>query len=539
MVPYSSASKTFSNPSAALPHPIYSWDVSGPEPDDFLHAPDPPKTGRLLRSSGGLSRNYRGGLGQPFVLCSLRGLANVTTLFLVLVVILGLFLAYPVAIHFHDLHGPRGSEFNLGGINGTGQVPELPGFKALIDKATPTDAYERTGSDGRTWSLVFSDEFEVDGRSFYPGDDAYWEAQDFHYWATGDLEWYDPSAVTTADGKLVITLSKTENHGLDYMSGMLTGWNKFCFSSGYIEVSLSLPGSGSVAGLWPGVWMLGNLGRAGFGATTDGTWPYSYDTCDIGSFPRQMDHDGNPDSSTTDGWQGSYLSDLNGQRLSACTCPNSDHPGPNTGVGRGVPELDVLEAQVDLARAARNAPFGEGGGEVSQSFQVAPFNAHVQFLNSTPETIIVDPDITHFNSFTGTALQQSVSAVTQVSNNLYNGSGYSTYGVEFYSSPKTRDSSYINWYAHGKKSWGITAASLGADPVSEVSARLIPEEPMYLVINLGMSPSFEAQDFDHLVFPSRMYIDYVRVYQREDIIDSGENIGCDPSQYPTAKYINS
>lgn len=38
--------------------------------------------------------------------------------------------------------------------------------------------------------LVFSDEFETPGRSFYPGDDPYWEAVDLHNWATNDLEWY-------------------------------------------------------------------------------------------------------------------------------------------------------------------------------------------------------------------------------------------------------------------------------------------------------------------------------------------------------------
>jgi hypothetical protein len=30
--------------------------------------------------------------------------------------------------------------------------------------------------------LVFSDEFNTDGRTFYPGDDPYWEAVDLHYW---------------------------------------------------------------------------------------------------------------------------------------------------------------------------------------------------------------------------------------------------------------------------------------------------------------------------------------------------------------------
>ena len=32
--------------------------------------------------------------------------------------------------------------------------------------------------------LVFSDEFNVDGRTFYPGDDPFWEAVDLHYWGT-------------------------------------------------------------------------------------------------------------------------------------------------------------------------------------------------------------------------------------------------------------------------------------------------------------------------------------------------------------------
>jgi len=32
--------------------------------------------------------------------------------------------------------------------------------------------------------LVFSDEFNKEGRSFYPGDDPFWEAVDLHYWGT-------------------------------------------------------------------------------------------------------------------------------------------------------------------------------------------------------------------------------------------------------------------------------------------------------------------------------------------------------------------
>lgn len=47
--------------------------------------------------------------------------------------------------------------------------------------------------------------------------------------------------------------------------------------------------------------------------------------------------------------------------------------------------------------------------------------------------------------------------------------------------------------------------------------------------------SFQAADYKHLVFPSEMRIDYVRVYQRADVEDG---LSCDPPNYPTADYIN-
>jgi beta-glucanase (GH16 family) len=53
----------------------------------------------------------------------------------------------------------------------------------LIDSETPLEAYTKTSiEDGSEWDLVFSDEFNTDGRSFYPGDDPFWEAVDLHYW---------------------------------------------------------------------------------------------------------------------------------------------------------------------------------------------------------------------------------------------------------------------------------------------------------------------------------------------------------------------
>jgi len=60
----------------------------------------------------------------------------------------------------------------------------MSGNWGLIDPDTPQSAYtKKSYADSTTeLQLIFSDEFNVDGRSFYPGDDPYWEAIDLHYW---------------------------------------------------------------------------------------------------------------------------------------------------------------------------------------------------------------------------------------------------------------------------------------------------------------------------------------------------------------------
>lgn len=54
----------------------------------------------------------------------------------------------------------------------------------LIDLDTPKEfhAIPSKRDPSKKLQLVFSDEFNTDGRSFYPGDDPYWEALDLHYW---------------------------------------------------------------------------------------------------------------------------------------------------------------------------------------------------------------------------------------------------------------------------------------------------------------------------------------------------------------------
>lgn len=249
---------------------------------------------------------------------------------------------------------------------------------------------------------------------------------------------------------------------------MITTWNKFCFTTGIVEVSVSLPGDGVTPGFWPAVWTMGNLGRAGYGATTEGMWPYTYDACDVGTFPNQTDANGNPQVDATGGTDGGPLSFLPGQRLSACTCPSSDHPGPNVGTGRGVPEIDVFEAQINVELRQ---------GAVSQSYQVAPYNYQYAFNNASPATTIMDDSITTFNTYKGGVFQQAVSAVSLIDNTNYGGKQYATYGFEWWSDPKHRDQGHITWMSQGSPTWTITSDSVGKDDTSQISQRLISEEP--------------------------------------------------------------
>lgn len=132
---------------------------------------------------------------------------------------------------------------------------------------------------------------------------------------------------------------------------MLQTWNKFCFQGGMLEVKAQLPASmneksrnpdlarGPTAPVkelefypaWPGIWMMGNLGRAIFSASTQRMWPFSYNDCNEKVF------------------------NSSNQRISACD------PNPGFGLhpnqGRGAPEIDLIEG---------------GGSIVSSSIQVAP-----------------------------------------------------------------------------------------------------------------------------------------------------------------------
>jgi len=55
-----------------------------------------------------------------------------------------------------------------------------------------------------------------------------------------------------------------------------------------------------------------------------------------------------------------------------------------------------------------------------------------------------------------------------------------------------------------------------------------------LLISSFPAAGFQPIDFANLQFPAKMYVDYVRIYQRDD----SPGIGCSPDDYPTEDYIN-
>lgn len=82
---------------------------------------------------------------------------------------------FPIASHFIQKHqlavnAAHTAQTAQAKPNKTVAIPLLPGSLSLIDADTPEDAKTRESYiDGSTMELVFSDEFNVDGRTFYPG----------------------------------------------------------------------------------------------------------------------------------------------------------------------------------------------------------------------------------------------------------------------------------------------------------------------------------------------------------------------------------
>ena len=110
-----------------------------------------------------------------------------------------------------------------------------------------------------------------------------------------------------------------------------------------LEIDLQLPGVGHIGGLWPAAWLLGNLGRATYVASTNLVWPWSTNVCD-----RKLQH---------------------AQELTSCA--TTSHYSLHPGQGRGATEIDLLEImggikKLTLVETPVSQPF------ISMTLQVAP-----------------------------------------------------------------------------------------------------------------------------------------------------------------------
>lgn len=438
------------------------------EEDDWLHEP-----------------NSKHHIKPTESITSLRGILNVGTLLLILACLLMLFLGYPVIIEIRKQHADGSATASLSTSNTFTTFP-MNMKRGLIDQDTPTAAYKRTSPvDSSKWHLVFSDEFNTPGRTFWPGEDPFWQGYNGWYSGTNDYEYYTPEAInTTTDGYLQISFEERETNNLNFRSGMLQSWNKACFTGGYMEVRAQLPGSPDVAGFWPGLWLMGNLGRPGYNGANEGIWPYSYAGCDTGSLPNQTWVNGSgPAHAIEANGQFSYqvnhkLSYLPGLRFPACTCPGEDHPGPNNNVARSSPELDMLEATI-----------GANGGLSSQSLQVAPFDIDYFYNNkSGTDYVIHNTDTTEINGYHGNELQESVSALSAIPDKAYQrytNPQFVNFAVEWEPDMKGDGKgidgemdAYVTWYIDDKPTWTLKASALTGVPELDVSRRLIPREPM-------------------------------------------------------------
>ncbi|KMU73795.1 beta-glucan synthesis-associated protein SKN1 [Coccidioides immitis RMSCC 3703] len=142
---------------------------------------------------------------------------------------------------------------------------------------------------------------------------------------------------------------------------------------------------------------------------------------------------------------------------------------------------------------------------------------------------LYDPKITHINDYRGGPFQQAISGITNLNNDWYDGKAYQVYAFEYTPGAKGE----ITWFVGKDKTWKLDARAIG--PNGNVGQRVIPVEPMAVIMNLGMSHSFAPLNLTGLapLLPAKMRFDYVRLYQDPD----KKSVTCDPPGMETTRYI--
>ena len=135
------------------------------------------------------------------------------------------------------------------------------------------------------------------------------------------------------------------------------------------------------------------------------------------------------------------------------------------------------------------------------------------------------------NAYQGGPFQQALSGLTNLNNDWYDGNKYAQY--DFYYTPGPEGN--IIWTVGDQPVWKLDARAIG--PNGNIGQRVIPTEPMSVIMNLGMSPGFSELNLTGLarLMPATMRFDYVRIYQAAD----ETSVTCDPEGYETTAYIKN
>lgn len=144
---------------------------------------------------------------------------------------------------------------------------------------------------------------------------------------------------------------------------------------------------------------------------------------------------------------------------------------------------------------------------------------------------LYDSQITGMNAYRGGPYQQAISGVTNINNQWYSGKEYQIYALE-YTPGATGD---VTWFVGSEQTWTLDGRAIG--PNGNVGQRVIPVEPMAIVLNFGMSSSFAPLNLTGIspLLPATMRVDYIRIYQDPDSI----SVTCDPPGYETTSYIRN
>lgn len=144
---------------------------------------------------------------------------------------------------------------------------------------------------------------------------------------------------------------------------------------------------------------------------------------------------------------------------------------------------------------------------------------------------VYDDSITLLNSYQGGTYQQALSGLTNLNNDWYDGKQFQTYNFEY--TPGGQGN--IIWSIGDIPSWKLDARAIA--PNGNVGQRVIPTEPMAMVMNFGMSNGFSPVNLPELgpLLPATMRFDFVRIYQKS----GSESVTCDPPGYETTSYIRN